>query len=231
MNIAIILASGIGKRMQNETPKQFIVVKDKPIFLYSVLTFQDVPEIEGIIIVTNREYITTVKEYVKKYNVSKVFSVVSGGKTRQESVRCGLCEVTGHGTHFNKILIHDSARPLVSKDIIINNIKELDNCPAVETALKTRDTIIESIDNKTINQVLNREKIYQAQTPQSFIYNVIRAAHAKAIEDEIEDASDDIGLVLRMNQKVHIVEGDPLNFKITTQSDLMIFKAIVENED
>ena len=233
MNIAIILASGIGQRMKNETPKQFIIVKDKPIFLYSVLTFEDVDDIDYIFIVTSKDNIELVKKYVKEFNVTKVAGVIEGGSTRVESVRNGIKAIqdSGLAMHISKILIHDAARPLVSKEIIQANIdafKGLKNSESlgVVTSIKATDTIVQSNDHEYVDRVLDRNSIYYNQTPQTFILYRMLPSYS----DASNEATDDVTIMKNHGEKIKIVEGSPLNFKITTPHDLLIFKSIVENK-
>ena len=222
MNIALIVAAGVASRMGNlEKPKQFLLIKEKPLFLYSVLAFENNPNIDAIIIVTSEQYIKEVQDYCSSYQVSKIKGVIVGGKTRQESVYHGLIKAKELSLSDDVILIHDAARPLVSQDIITNNIEGCLEHDAVETAVKAVDTLIESKDG-TLNAVLNRDVIYQVQTPQTFRFKLIYEAH-KAFNNETN--TDDAGIVLKYNHPVHIVEGDKLNFKVTTQDDLKLLQA------
>ena len=226
MNIAIILASGSGTRMVGlDTPKQFCLVKGKPLFLYSVEAFNNNPLMDAIVIVAHPNYIEQVKQYCAGNNCSKVQLVIEGGKTRQESVYKGLKAIEGFAKGCDKVLIHDSARPLVSQDIITNNIKGCEKYGAVETAVKTNDTIVKAYEESS--EVLDRSNLYQVQTPQTFKYSIILKAHEEALKKGITNASDDAQLV----GNVHIVNGESTNFKITTNQDLKLFEAMLKKED
>ena len=123
---AIILAAGTGSRMQNATPKQFIKVNDKELMIYSLETFASVSEIDEIIVVTSKEYIFNVKSLIAFYKINKVRDVIVGGSSRQESVFNALKYLRENGANNDDfILIHDSARALVNKEIILNNILAL----------------------------------------------------------------------------------------------------------
>lgn len=227
MNIALVLAAGSGTRMNNEQPKQFILVNGKPLFLYSVETFQNNENIDAIVIATNKEYIEQVEELAKGY--SKVKSVIAGGETRQQSVYNGLKEIEKFiGNEKDLVLIHDSARPLVSERIINENVTLGKQFGAVDTVVQASDTIINSKDKETINEILNRSELYQTQTPQTFEFGIIKKAHERALKDNVPNVTDDCKLVMHFGVDVHFARGDKLNFKVTTPEDLEMFKALVK---
>ena len=229
MNIALILAAGSGTRMNSELPKQFVVVNNKPLFLYSVETFQNNPDIDMIVIATNEQYISRVKELTMDY--SKVEAVIAGGETRQASVYNGLKQIEKLiNSENDNILIHDSARPLVSDRIISKNVRACIKFGAVDTVIQASDTIINSKDNETINEILDRKEIYQTQTPQSFRFSIIKEAHERALKDNVPNVTDDCKLAMHFGVDVHFVQGDKLNFKVTTPEDLEMFKALVKKK-
>ena len=228
MNIALIVAAGSGSRMENASkPKQFLLVKEKPLMLYSVKAFQMHENIDAIVIVTNTSYIEQVKEWCKEYQLNKVRLVVSGGITRQESVCHGLEAVKSISLdpENDVVLIHDSARPLVDKAIITANITACNQYGATCTAIKVKDTIARSLNGQTIGGVANRQELYQCQTPQAFKLSLILAAHAQS-KDNI--ATDDAQLVLALGKDVYLVDGNSLNFKITTDADLLLLNALLK---
>lgn len=228
MNIALIVAAGSGSRMESaDRPKQFLLVKEKPLMLYSVKAFQMHESIDAIVIVTNASYIEQVKDWCKEYQLNKVRLVVSGGITRQESVCRGLEAVKSISLDIENdvVLIHDSARPLVDKGIITANINACNQYGATCTAIKVKDTIARSINSQTISGVVNRQELYQCQTPQAFKLSLILAAHAQT-RDNV--ATDDAQLVLALGKDVYLVDGSSLNFKITTDADLLVLNALLK---
>ena len=153
--------------------------------------------------------------------MNKVKAVVAGGATRQQSVFAGLQTLEKlNASNEDVVLIHDGARPYVSKEIILNNIKTAKENDAAITVIKSTDSVLMSKQGKVVDSYLNREEIYNCQTPQSFKYGLILEAHKLAKEEGILDASDDACLVIRMNKKVSIVLGDVNNKKITYKEDL-----------
>ena len=227
MNIALIVAAGSGTRMGMETPKQFVLVKDKPLLFYSVNMFETYPELDSIVIVTNKEYISEVEEIVKEYNFKKVKAIVSGGETRQDSVYNGLTKIKEFASEDDIVLIHDSARPLVNHRIIYDNIKACLEFGAVDTVIQASDTIVKSTDGSGVDELPLRKELYQAQTPQTFKLGLILEAHEYAKTHHIPDVTDDVKLVISLGKQVHIVEGSKLNFKITTPEDLDLLEALL----
>ena len=230
MNIALIVAAGSGSRMENaDRPKQFLLVKEKPLMLYSVKAFQIHESIDAIVIVTSAPYIEQVKEWCKEYQLTRVRLVVPGGYTRQESVYNGLQAVKSISLDNDNdiVLIHDSARPLVDKGIISANIAACAQFGAACTALKAKDTIIRSGNAQTIDGVANRQELYQCQTPQTFKLSLILHAHEVG-KKETNTATDDAQLVLAINRDVYLVDGNSLNFKITTDADLILLNALLK---
>ena len=229
MNIALIVAAGSGSRMETaDRPKQFILVKEKPLMLYSVKAFQMHENIDAIVIVTNASSTEQVKDWCKEYQLNKVRLVVPGGFTRQESVYLGLQAVKSISLDIDNdiVLIHDAARPLVDKNIISANISAATQYGAACTAIKAKDTIVRSANAQNIDDVANRQELYQCQTPQSFKLSLILSAHEKS--KDISTATDDAQLVLALGRDVYLVDGSALNFKITTDADLLVLNALLK---
>ena len=227
MNIALILAAGSGTRMGMDTPKQFVLVKDKPLLYYSVNMFETYPEVEAIVLVTNKESVSLVEEIVNEYSFKKIKGIVVGGETRQDSVYNGLLKIKEFASNDDIVLIHDSARPLVNHRIIYDNIKACLEYGAVDTVIQASDTIVKSIDGSGVDELPLRKELYQAQTPQTFKLGLILEAHEYAKKHHIPDVTDDVKLVLSLGKEVHIVEGSKLNFKVTTPEDLDLLEALL----
>lgn len=222
-NIGIILAGGAGVRMSNmNMPKQFADVYGKPVVVHTLEIFDLHMEIDEIIIVCKEDYIDDMKILVRKFDLQKVKAIVKAGATRQESSYNGILAVQDTES---VLVIHDAVRPLVSARIISENIRLAREHGAVDTVVPANDTIVRSLDGLYMNDVPNRSELYQGQTPQSFKYSVIREAHEMF---PTGNSTDDCQLLLKAGKKVALVTGDKLNFKITTQEDLVLLKALVK---
>lgn len=229
MNIALILAAGNGTRMGNNTiPKQFLEIYNKPIVVHTIEQFEMHFDIDEIVVVTKKEYIDKIKIWIRQYDLSKVHHVIEGGDSRQISVYNGLKCIEKFANKDDIVLIHDSARPLVNHRIITDNINGAKTYGAVDTVIPSSDTIIHSKDGVVIDDVPLRKELFLGQTPQSFKVDLIIAAHEYANKNNITEASDDCQLIRRNSGTIHLIQGDRLNFKITTFDDLMMLKALLK---
>ena len=190
-----------------------------------MIVFNNCPLIDEVYFVSHENYIKESQKIIDEFNLPKVKQIVKGGSTRQESVYNALQAIKAKDNDI--ILIHDCARPLVDEEIIKENIKACEKYDAVETAVKVVDTIIECNGEQMV-QPLDREKLYQVQTPQTFRYSIIKEAQQYARDNNIHNASDDAQLVKKISRDVHIVNGKKSNLKVTTDEDLIILNALMK---
>ncbi len=230
MNIALILAAGTGSRMGNaDKPKQFLPIYGKPLMIHTIEAFEMHDDIDQIVVVTSEGYDDQVKVWCKQYDLGKVKAVTIGSDSRQGSVYNGLQAIKQLGAKEDDIIvIHDAARPLISQNIITNNIEACKKYDAVDTVIKASDTIVASLEGEKISDIPNRNELYQGQTPQTFKFGLINEAHENAKAGKIPNVTDDTKLVISMGKEVHLVEGSKQNFKITTFDDLMMLKALLK---
>ena len=218
---AIVLSGGTGKRMNSDIPKQYMMLKDKPVLAHSLLAFEKSP-VDDVVIVCgagDEEYI--IKEFVEKYGLTKVSAVCAGGAERFNSVYNGLkaCKDTDY------VLIHDGARPYVTKEIIKRNIEEVQKYKAVVTSVKATDTVKIADDDGFVVSTPERKSVYFMQTPQTFEYSLALDSYSKLIEELNKDVkvqvTDDAQVVeMYSDTKVKLIEGDYSNIKITVPKDL-----------
>ncbi len=225
--VAILLAAGRGARMNSTIKKQFIEINEKPILYYSLKAFQE-SAVDEIILVTDTEDMKFCQtELVDKYNFTKVTKMVQGGNERFRSVLEGL-KVCGNCDY---VLIHDSARPFLSQNLIRDILDEVKVHRAVIPAVPTKDTIKVVNAKGEVENTPARTSIYLAQTPQAFAMEEIMRANAKMIAKPIPGlkVTDDAMIIEHYGScPVHIVMGDYDNIKITTQSDLPLASSILE---
>lgn len=218
---AIVLSGGTGKRMNSDIPKQYMMLKDKPVLAHSLLAFEKSP-VDDVVIVCgagDEEYI--IKEFVEKYSLTKVSAVCAGGAERFNSVYNGLkaCKDTDY------VLIHDGARPYVTDEIIKRNIEEVQKYKAVVTSVKATDTVKIADDDGFVVSTPERKSVYFMQTPQTFEYSLALDSYSKLIEELNKDVevqvTDDAQVVeMYSDTKVKLIEGDYSNIKITVPKDL-----------
>lgn len=228
MNIAIIFAGGIGKRMNsNGVPKQFLKLNDKEIIIYTLEIFENSKDIDAIVVSCLEEKIVELQELVKKYNLKKVMKIVKGGETGQESIYNGILGAKEINSNNNTVLlIHDGVRPLINEKVIKDCIRCVEKngnaitvAPAIETIIKTKENEIENI--------YERSRCFMARAPQSFYLSDILEVHRKA-KLENKEFIDSASLMSYYGYKLHIIEGPNENIKITTPIDFYMFKAIKE---
>lgn len=218
---ALIAAAGLGSRMGTGVNKQFIMLDDMPVLAHTLLAFDSASQIDEVIVVTQETEILTVSDLVKDFGIRKVKGIVPGGATRQESVRLGLSHVT-----CGKVLIHDGARPFVTPEQIDAVADQLESCDAAALGIPVKDTIKRVGVNGLICETLERDGLFQIQTPQGFRTEVIKKAHAQAALDEIS-VTDDCALAEYIGIPVRIVTGSAHNLKVTTPEDLVIAEALL----
>jgi len=214
---AVILASGSGQRFGDNQPKQFTKLAGLPVLIHTLKSFDVFAGVDEIIVVTNEEYVHHVWDLVGRHGLKKVGKVVGGGGTRQESSRVGIA-CCSPGTDF--VLIHDGVRPFISHQVLHRLVDAVKLHCAVDTVIASADTLVEIDENNFIRNIPDRSRYRRGQTPQAFSHSLILEAHQKAINDSVENATDDCALVLRLGHKVFVVEGEEQNIKITYPLDL-----------
>lgn len=227
MIVAIILAGGLGLRFDKDVSKQFIELGDKPFLIHTIDVFESCSQIDKILVIAPKEFKSKTIDLIKKYKLKKIMDVIEGGGTRQESSYNSLKYLERRNVTI--VVIHDAIRPFVTEQIINNSIESAKKYGAADVMVKATDTIVK-VKNGFITEIPERKYLYHGQTPQAFKYNLIWEAHKKAKKEGYANASDDAKLILRIGQRVKIIEGNYENIKLTNQSDLLFFKALFERK-
>lgn len=226
MNVALILAGGTGSRMGSDCPKQLMLLENKPVICHSIEAFQSHKDIDSIVVVCNKDDEHSYDFlFDKQYNFTKLLPLVLGGETRKQSSLRGLLSIKDRFADDTVVLIHDAARPLVTQQIISNNITTCRQYGACTTAISASDTLLISHDGVAFDKVADRSIHYLAQTPQSFNLELILKAHSLCTDE----TTDDTSLLLRSNIPVQIVNGSKQNIKLTTAGDFIIAKGFLKN--
>jgi len=210
----ILVCAGRGKRLKKDKP--VLAINGKPLFYHAYKAFKGVKVITQIVMVMRKEHIKKAAALIQ----DKRLVYVEGGQYRRDSVLNGLCALSSNITH---VLIHDGARPLVTKEVINGVIKGFNRSNAVICALKARDTL-KFVDGDIVKDTIPREKIVSVQTPQGFKKDLILKAYNGLGR---EDFYDDAQLVERMGEKVLVVEGSMRNIKITYPQDIEFAKKVL----
>jgi 2-C-methyl-D-erythritol 4-phosphate cytidylyltransferase len=217
-NIAVILAGGIGSRLGLSTPKQFLKVAGKMVVEHTIDVFERNAHIDQIAIVSNPFYVSTFEEMTLRNGWRKVAKILKGGKERYDSSLSAIRAYEGCDVN---LIFHDAVRPLVSQRIVDEVVEALEHYQAIDVAMPSADTIIE-VEGDFIAQIPDRSRLRRGQTPQAFDLQTIRRAYDIALQDPQFRATDDCGVVRRYmpGTKIHVVEGDADNIKITNPGDI-----------
>ena len=231
MNIAIILSGGVGSRMGLNIPKQYVMVNDQPVINYCLKTFLENSNIGALIIGVADEWLDFVKEHVAMLNPSKPIYYAKPGETRQYSIYNALYVVRDNGfSDDDLVIIHDAARPLVS-DALINRC--LDGCKEADgimPVIPVKDTTYLSKDGKHIQSLLNRSHLWAGQAPEAFRFGKYIKVHDEMLREDLLKINGSTEIAFKVGLDCQMVEGDPMNFKITTPEDLSNFESIINNK-
>lgn len=231
MNIAVIFAGGSGTRMNTKSrPKQFLLLHNKEIIVYTLEHFERHPEIDAVAVVCIEEWIDYMKSIVRKNALDKVKWIVPGGATGQDSIYNGLKVVHDNCPEDSIVLIHDGVRPLINEELISANIQSVKEHGSAITVTPVTETIMLKDNNKVYKSV-DRANSCTAKAPQSFYLKDIFAAHTKAIEEGIHNKIDSATMMSDYGYSLYTVEGGPENIKITTPTDFYIFRALIDAKE
>jgi 2-C-methyl-D-erythritol 4-phosphate cytidylyltransferase len=214
------MAAGRGARFGGE-PKQYVVLGDRPMLVWSLQRFQANDRIDRITVVCADGEEGRTRDLVQLFNIAKARDVVVGGDTRQASVHAGLQSLPDDS---ECVLIHDAARPGMSEALLDRILEALATKDAVVPAMPAVDTMMVA-RNGAGDALIDRKDVVAVQTPQAFKTALIVRAHRDAAAADYA-SSDDGSLVLRLGEKLHIVEGERANLKVTHEEDLAILRAL-----
>lgn len=238
---AVVLAGGVGRRFGGPRPKQFAVLGDRTVIEHSIAAFADHPAVTRLIVVAPDEHLEYVGQLTERVvrasgrsdDEPLATSVIVGGFERSDSTRFALAALHRAGVvDAAHVLVHDAARPLISRRIIDDCLTALSTHGAVATLLPSVDTIVR-VGLDQITEVLPRHELRRHQTPQGFRLGVLARAHQVAQSVEGYIATDDCSVVMDFCPEVQIaiVDGDPCNLKITDAIDLRIAAALLDAPD
>lgn len=236
MNIAIILAGGVGSRVGADRPKQFIEILGKPVAAYTIEEFQNHPEIDAIEVVCHKSWKEYLADVIEKYHYDKVRWVADGGDTFQQSVMNGIDYLNGKVSREDTVLIHFSASPFIQPYIISDCIRV---CREKGNAISTTDYLLlsgykhttESVDapGNYSDRYIDRDTVACMNSPHAFQYGFIRDMYDEAIAtgviNEVEPHTTT--LMYKMGRKIYFAKGSQTNIKITRKEDLDLFEGYV----
>lgn len=232
MNIAIIIAGGSGYRMQQDIPKQFINVYDKPVLIYTLESFQKHPDIDAIEVVCLDGWHAILKAYAKQFGIEKLQWIVSGGETGQESIRNGVFNLEGVCKEDDIVIIHDGIRPLVDSAVLSDVIIKCKQYGNAVTSLPYNEQIFRMTDDYTTREYIPRETLRRVMTPQAYRFQKLDWAYHEAFEKGIGiyGSSYTNTMMVDLGETLYFAAGSDRNIKLTTKNDLELFKAYLKLE-
>ena len=231
MIYAAVLAGGIGSRMQNtDMPKQFLELNGKPIIIHTVEKMLMNTRIDRLYIGINPNWLSFCEDLVAKhFGKNDKIVVVAGGTDRNGTIINIINAIKSANSISDDdiIVTHDAVRPFLTQRIIDDNIDAALEYGACDTVVKASDTIVRSEEGDFITEIPSRDPLYQGQTPQSFNIKLLQACFDEMTDEERAILTDACKICVLKNRPVRLVEGEVLNFKITTIGDYQMARAML----
>lgn len=227
-NIALVIAGGVGARMGQDIPKQFINVYDKPVIIYTLEAFQKHKDIDAIEVVCLDGWHEVLRAYAKQFGIAKLENIVSGGKNGQDSIRNGLYDIyKRYNDKDDIVLIHDGIRPMLDQEVISDNIKVCRQYGNAITVVPCTAAMLKTFDSLSTTEQVARDNLKITQTPQAFFIKDIVDAHQEALSKGITNSVASCTMYIELGRKLYMSKGSEKNLKLTTTEDIEIFKALL----
>lgn len=232
MNIALIIAAGSGHRMNQDIPKQFINVYDKPVLIYTLESFQRHPLIDAIEVVCLDGWQNILWAYAKQFDITKLKWIIDGGKTGQESIRNGVFYLEEKCNDNDIIVIHDGIRPLVDDTVLSDVIIKCQQYGNAVTSMPYNEQIFKVKSENTTSEYIPRETLRRVSTPQAYKFGKLDWAYHEAFKKGIGIYGSSYAntMMVDLGETLYFASGSDKNIKLTTKDDLEIFKAYLKME-
>ncbi len=227
MNTAIILAGGVGKRIGNDIPKQFLEVDGEPILAYTIQAFQDHEMIDRIVVVCVSGWEDKVRDIKERYGLSKICCIKPGGKNSMESISNGIFGIESTSSPDDIVIIHDSVRPLVDEETITDCIEVCKKYGNGCASVPIQETIVKTEDHISSNVNIDRSEIMRVQTPQAYRYDIVNKLYKDAYEMGIHDSTYTNTLMMQLGHPIYLSKGSVVNIKITVIDDINLFNILL----
>jgi 2-C-methyl-D-erythritol 4-phosphate cytidylyltransferase len=219
---AIVLAAGLGLRFKSEVPKPLVEINSKAIIIYSLEILNNHPLVRGIIVTVNAKNSEGIISEIKRYRINKAIWIIKGGIRRQDSVYNALKATSPKA---DLVLIHDAARPFIDARLVSRLITQASKTGSAIVGVPVKATIKRVKSRCIVEETLNRDNLWEIQTPQVFRRDLIFRAYQKFRD---LDATDDSMLIEKLGSRVSVVKGSYNNIKITTPEDLILAEGIAK---
>ena len=225
MNVAVIIAGGVGSRMGMSVPKQFVTIDNKPVLIYTMECFQNHPMIDAIELVCIDGWQETAQRYADKYGITKLREIVTGGETGQESIRNGVYALDGVCNEDDVVIIHDGIRPLVDESVLSDVIVKCKQYGNAVTSMPYNEQIFIKDDELSTTKYIPRETLRRVATPQAYKFGLLYEKYKEAFERKIGiyGSSYTNTMMVDLGVRLYFAAGSDKNIKLTTKDDLELF--------
>lgn len=225
MNVAVIIAGGVGSRMGMSVPKQFVTIDNKPVLIYTMECFQNHPMIDVIELVCIDGWQETAQRYADKYGITKLREIVTGGETGQESIRNGVYALDGVCNEDDVVVIHDGIRPLVDESVLSDVIVKCKLHGNAVTSMPYNEQIFIKDDDFSTTKYIPRETLRRVATPQAYKFGLLYEKYREAFEKKIGiyGSSYTNTMMVDLGVRLYFAAGSDKNIKLTTKDDFELF--------
>lgn len=227
-NYVILLAGGVGKRMDSEIPKQFLEVKGKPIIIYTLEDFERNPQIEKIVIVCIKDWIDHLRKLLEKYKITKAVWITEGGATGHDSIRNGVYFLRDKIDPEDFVIVHDAVRPVLPQKAIDEVIRVAHENGNASSSIACHPPIVYTEDFKSGITDVDREHVMLTASPQAYRYDLALKCYDKAEEENKHNFTFTSSLLIHYGERVYFAKGTTSNIKITKKEDLALFEALLQ---
>lgn len=235
MNVAIIIAGGVGSRMGQEIPKQFINVGEKPVIVYTLEAFQEHPLVDAIEVVCLAGWEQVLRAYARQYKIDKLKWVVKGGASGQESIRNGVYNFEGVLADDDICIVHDGVRPMLDPEVITDVVRVAKERGNAVTSMPYNEQIflVDKKDSATTTQYIPRETLRRVSTPQAYRFGLLDSKYHEAFEKGvgIDGSNYTNTMMVQLGVRLNFAVGSDRNIKLTTPENLEFFRAWATERD
>lgn len=235
MNVAIIIAGGVGSRMGQEIPKQFINVGEKPVIVCTLEAFQEHPLVDAIEVVCLAGWEQVLRAYARQYKIDKLKWVVKGGASGQESIRNGVYNFEGVLAEDDICIVHDGVRPMLDPEVITDVVRVAKERGNAVTSMPYNEQIflVDKKDSATTTQYIPRETLRRVSTPQAYRFGLLDSKYHEAFEKGvgIDGSNYTNTMMVQLGVRLNFAVGSDRNLKLTTPENLEFFRAWATERD
>lgn len=227
-HVAVLLSGGVGNRMGLDVPKQYVIVGGKPIIYYSLKALLEHKSTDALVVVVSQEWKQVVIQSIDEIPHHIIVMFADPGSSRQLSILSALQVIKDAGYYDDDIvLVHEAARPMVRQELIDACYECCEEADCVVPVMPVKNTLYYSEDGRIISSLIDRSKVWSGQAPEAFRFGRYYQANIDTPKDVLALFNGGTELAFYCGLSCRLIEGDPFNFKITTQEDLTHFRSII----